>query len=253
MLAKIDYWRRLIATGFCFVLFGFGGLVLGFLILPVVRVLAGSHERGVRACRYAVRLCFRLFAGVLSVSGPIGHEIHGRALLERGGQLIVANHPSLIDVVILMAYTPNASCIVRAGLFKNVFTRGPVRWSGFVCNDTGERLIDDCVAQIQSGANLIIFPEGTRSVQGKPLKFRRGAAHVWLKARCPLTLVTIKADPPTLAKGDPWYQIPPKRAHFSFNACDNTRLDHESARAVTHYWQDYFSSENQHESIRATN
>ncbi|PIE36969.1 MAG: 1-acyl-sn-glycerol-3-phosphate acyltransferase [Gammaproteobacteria bacterium] len=251
MLAKLDYIRRLLATGFCFVLFGVGGLILGFLVFPIVHLFAGSRERGVRACRFAVRLCFRAFAYTLSALGPIGHEIHRRELLERKGQLIVANHPSLIDVVLLMAYTPNASCIVRAGLFQNIFTRGPVRWSGFVCNDTGERLIDDCVAQIKSGANLIIFPEGTRTVRGKPLKFHRGAAHVWLKARCPLTLVTIKCEPPTLARGEPWYQIPPKRAHFWLNPCDNTRLEYDSARAVTQYWQDYFSSENQDEPTRA--
>lgn len=243
-MKRDGYYWRILATGFSFLMFGIGGLVLGLVVLPLLALLSTSRERSLRRCRFAVRCSFRFFIGLMETLGVLTWEVRGGELLKRPGQLVVANHPSLIDIVFLMAFTPGASCIVRAGLFNNPFTAGPVRWSGYVCNDSGEPLIEECAAQLTAGGSLIIFPEGTRSVRGKPLSFRRGAAHIKLRTNCPLVLVSITVSPPTLAKGEKWYQIPLQRPHFCFNACDNILPDVTSARELNRQWRNYFSNEN---------
>ena len=66
--------------------------------------------------------------------GVLTYEFEGAERLGRPGQIIVANHPSLIDVVFLLGFTPQATCIVKEALFQNPFTRWPVAAAGFVSN-----------------------------------------------------------------------------------------------------------------------
>ncbi len=248
--AKRDYYLwRMIATGLSFTLFGIGGLLLGYLLLPLISLLTPDRDRAVRRCRYLIHLCFRGFIGFMQYTGVLTWHVRDGKSLRSPGQLVIANHPTLIDVVFLIAQIPNATCIVKADLYRNVFTRGPVSRAGYVPNNSPEQLVADGSAQLAQGASLIVFPEGTRSVQDKALKFRRGAAYLWLAARCPIALVTISSNPPTLAKGEKWYQIPPCRPHFEL-AVDSDKQnqpingpDSQQARAVTRQWQQYFSQE----------
>ncbi|WP_369678325.1 lysophospholipid acyltransferase family protein, partial [Enterococcus faecium] len=85
------------------------------------------------------------------------------------GQLIIANHPSLIDVVVLISIVRNADCVVKADLWKNPFLKGVVKATGYINNDADpEYFLNQCQQSFARGNNLIVFPEGTRSVPGKP-------------------------------------------------------------------------------------
>ena len=245
------YYWRVFATGCSFTLFGLGSLVLGYLVFPLIALCSRSPELATLRCRRLIQLSFQGFVGFMTVMGVHTWSASGWALLARPGQLIVANHPTLLDIVFLIAMVPNATCIVKAELYRNIFTRGPVSRAAYVANDTPEKLVEDCAAELDSGASLVIFPEGTRSVSGQLGRFRRGAAYVMLAAECPLVLTTIEARPPSLAKHDKWYQIPASRPHYSLQiedpADDNIgATSHEgapSARELTRRWRDYFVSE----------
>src|SRR5690606_3555824 len=107
-------------------------------------------------------------------------SVQGEHLLQRPGLLVLANHPCLIDVVFLIAFTPNPDCIVKGGLLANPAMRGYLRLTGFLRNDRGAELIEDARSSLAAGSALIIFPEGTRTQPGQPLQFQRGAANVAL-------------------------------------------------------------------------
>ena len=245
------YYWRVFATGCSFALFGVGGLILGYLVFPLVSLTSRSQELSTQRCRRLVQRSFRTFVAFMTVTGVLTWNTSGRNLLARPGQLIVANHPTLIDIVFLIAMLPNATCIVKSGLYRNIFTRGPVSRAAYVANDSPDQLVGDCVEALDSGASLVIFPEGTRSVNGLPGRFRRGAAYVLLEARCPLVLATIEARPPTLAKNEKWYQIPASRPHFTLNIKDPSdgnivvysQEKAPSARELTGLWRDYFVTE----------
>ena len=135
--------------------------------------------------------------------------------------MIIANHPSLIDVVLIMSLMDRTQCVVKASVRKNPFMRGVVTATNYIPNlGDPERMIEDCVTALRTGHNLLIFPEGSRTVPGKKVRLQRGFANIALKARAPVRLVTVTCNPPTLRKGEKWYQIPPRRPLFHVRVCD---------------------------------
>lgn len=243
---------RVLATGLCFTLFGVGSLLMGGLLFPLLRLAVRDRDRRVRAARRTIQLAFRFFVATMRLAGVLTYEIHGRERLAGHGRLILANHPTLIDVVLLMAVVDRGDCIVKAALGRNPITRGPVRAAGFVFNDDSEGLVDDCVRSVRTGNNLIIFPEGTRSTQSRPMQLQRGAARVAVHGEMDITPVRIRCSPPTLAKGEKWYHVPARRAHFHIDIGEPIAVAPFiaeaasraiAARRLTQHLTEYFSRE----------
>jgi len=205
---------RIVGTAISFAAFGLGGLVLGLLVFPLLRLLVREPERLGEVAR---RLIQRSFAGHVALMhrlGVLSYELHGLERLDRRGLLVLANHPTLVDVVFLVSLIPQADCVVKSRLLANPFTRGPVRATGYVCNDSGAGLVEDCIATVHSGRNLVIFPEGTRTPQGQVLgPLQRGAANIAVRGRIDVTPVLVTCQPRTLAKGEKWYRVPSRRFH----------------------------------------
>jgi len=221
-LARRDwYYWRLFGTALSFALFGFGGAVLGVLAFPALRLWPGRpHERRARA-RAVVRRTFRLFIGFMSRIGVLSYEVSGVDRLGRPGQLIVANHPSLIDVVFLLGFTPGAGCIVKGALFLNWFTRGVVTEAGYCSNAATATMIEEAAASLDDGQPLIVFPEGTRTHPGLPLEFQRGAASLAVRSARVVTPVFVRVSPTTLTKSESWYHIPRRRPHWELRVGDD--------------------------------
>lgn len=251
MAERFDIAWRVLATGLCFAFFGLGSLVLGMLVFPLVALLARDRQRRVLLVKHVIRHAFRLLIGLMRRIGVLSYEVSGLSRLRPGGQLILANHPTLIDVVFLMAFIERADCIVKGALARNPFTRGPVRAAGFVFNDSGTGLLEDCVKSVRCGNNLIIFPEGTRSAPDQTMRLHRGAARVALQGQVDIVPVRIQCSPATLAKGGKWYRVPARRAHFEIEvghpipvAPFMAQDDHQAlaARRLTAHLTDYFST-----------
>ena len=209
------YLWRIVVTGACFFLFGVGGLILGLIVFPVVLLLPGGPSRRRALTRGMVQRAFRLFVATMSGLGGISYEFQGRERLGRPGQLIIANHPTLIDVVLIVAFTPGPACVVKAALFANPFTRRVVRAAGYISNAPADSMIELATGTLRSGDTLVMFPEGTRTRPGQPMAFHRGAASVAVHGASVLTPVYIQVDQPLLQKTQPWYRVPPRRPHVS--------------------------------------
>lgn len=221
MLERI--WRgwRVIGTGLSFATFGIGGLLLMIVGIPLMYLLFPRAERRQYMARRLVHGLFWLFVRYMRLLGVLRFGFIDGERLKRPGLVIVANHPTLLDVVFLISAVPNATCIVRAGLASNPFTRAPVRLAGYVCNDWGVELVDASVKALRTGSSLVIFPEGTRSNPARPPRWQRGAANIALKAGVPLTPVSIRCEPPSLRKGEPWWQVPVRRMRYSIEVLDD--------------------------------
>ncbi|MDE2316753.1 MAG: 1-acyl-sn-glycerol-3-phosphate acyltransferase, partial [Xanthomonadaceae bacterium] len=108
-----DFWAwRLVATGASFVLFGLGGLLLRVLILPLLRCLPGTAPDRRHRARTAINRAFWLHVQFMYRTRALDFLIEGAERLGRPGQLVVANHPSLIDVVFLISQIRDANCVV---------------------------------------------------------------------------------------------------------------------------------------------
>lgn len=250
MLRRINYhWRRL-ATGTAFSLFGIGGALLWLVVFPALHLLIRDKEKRGSTARLVVHKSFALFVGYMYRTGILTYEIKGLENLHRPGLLILANHPTLIDIVFLISLLENADCVVRSGLAKNIATRGPVLATGYISNDNGAELVDSCIKSVKSGKNLVIFPEGSRSKPDRLLPFQRGAANIAVRGKLDITPVLIKCTPPTLSKGLGWYNIPSRRFHVSIEVLpdipvESFCVDTEAlaARKLTEYLTDFFTTE----------
>jgi 1-acyl-sn-glycerol-3-phosphate acyltransferase len=248
---KLNYGWRLFATGFSFFSFGVGGLILWGLIFPVLSMLPGSRTQKSRRGQRVVHYSFYAFIGLMHRIGVMTYEIAGFEKLNRPGQLIVANHPTLVDIVFLISRIKEANCIVKARLWHNPFMRGPILNAGYISNGNPEQMIAECVDWLQAGGAMIIFPEGTRSVPGKPCRLQRGAAAIALQTGKILTPVTLSCYPSTLTKAEKWYQIPCRRFHLAMHVGDDIALDEFgkfepksiAVRRLTQFLQDYFTEQ----------
>jgi 1-acyl-sn-glycerol-3-phosphate acyltransferase len=213
--SMLDRGSRRFGTGLSFVTFGLGGTLLSLTLFPVLRLVSPDKAVAQRRINAALRRVMGLFIWFMKSLGLLTYELHGLDRLVRPGQLIVANHPTLIDVVFMLWLTPDAGCVVKRALWRNPALRWPVIWAGYIPNSEGAELVQDCVRVFESGRSLLVFPEGTRSVPGKPLALKRGAAQIALASRADVLPVTIVCDVPFLTRGSHWYRVPPRRPHFT--------------------------------------
>lgn len=252
MMAALGRAWRIGATGLSFVLFGLGGVLLRVLVFPLLQLAVRAPERRADLARSVIRLAFRSFVGIMRGLGVLRYELVGIERLERGGQLILANHPTLIDTVFLMAFVRRADCIVKSSLWNNLFTGGPVRAAGYISNAGGDELVQACIASLRAGNNLIIFPEGTRTPADGAIAFKRGAANIAVRGLRDVTPVLIGCTPRTLGKGEAWWQVPARRAHFRIEVRDDIAISRFTAggssdvmavRRLTEYLEDFFTRE----------
>ncbi|MCC2960393.1 1-acyl-sn-glycerol-3-phosphate acyltransferase [Massilia sp. IC2-278] len=254
MRERLWHGWRVLATGISFALFGLGGLVLRVLVFPLLALCLRDPQARMHAARATIRASFRAFVGIMRGLGVLRYETHGLDKLERQGQLILANHPTLIDTVFLIAFVRNADCIVKGGLWNNPFTSGPIRAARYICNDRGPELVDDCIASLRAGGNLIVFPEGTRTPRGGAMQLKRGAANIAVRGARAVTPVLITCTPPTLGKGDKWWHVPPRQASFRIEVLDDIGVERFrdtgvsevlAARRLTEHLQHLFLEEGQ--------
>jgi len=182
------------------------------------RILFFDTEWAHRRCQFIIHLGFRCFIEFMRVFGVLTYNIQGSERLKGlSGTLIVANHPTLLDVVFLISMVPQALCVVKKAAWTNPFLLGIMWGAGYIQNNNSMELIEDCVQCMERGNNLVIFPEATRSVHGNPMKLKRGAASMISMRPKPFVPITITCKPPSLSKMDKWFMPAVQKMHFQIN------------------------------------
>jgi 1-acyl-sn-glycerol-3-phosphate acyltransferase len=251
MISRLNYLWRLMATGSCFAVFGLGGFALSLVVFPVLRTL--PQDQCLPLTRRVIHKSFACFLWLMQTLGIMRMEVVGADKLRHcRNVLVLANHPTLIDVVALISLMPTASCVVKQALWKNPFLGGVVRAAGYISNSDSDRLIDACASDLKQGNPLIVFPEGTRTQPGKPLRFQRGAAYIALRSRVPVLPVLIDCNPSTLTKREKWYHIPCRAFHLRIQVLPPLAIDRwitadeaqtVAARKLTQGLESFFTQE----------
>lgn len=253
---RLNYLWRLLATGLCFMFFGLGGLLIGLLLTPWLWLCVPEPQQRQQQAQRVIQHSFFLFVRLMNKLGVLSYHIEGLELLQQSRQeLVIANHPTLIDVVFLIAFMQNANCVVKQALWRNPFTRGPVQAARYALNDDSERCVAECATRLQESdaTSLVIFPEGTRTQQGQQLNnFQRGAANIALRARVPIRPVLITCTPSTLTKNEKWYHIPAKPVHLQLTVLAAIHIDEVLAdtevnpinvRRLNHWLHQFYKQE----------
>lgn len=183
---RITYCGHTFEKVLTFVWFGLGSLFLATFWFPTLLLVSGfSKKRFGRWARMSVHLSHKLAIAQLVFFRCINLRVEHRERLEGlKSKVVVANHPSLLDVVILFSLIPNADCIVKGSLGKNKFVKGIVNSIYIVNSKTFEDQLEETKRSINEGNCLIIFPEGTRSTPNSRWVFKKGAARFALHSKC---------------------------------------------------------------------
>jgi 1-acyl-sn-glycerol-3-phosphate acyltransferase len=228
MLSRFDRLYRLLATGFFFAaLFG-GGAVVAALTFPIVGLATRDARLQRERNQHIIHLLFRTYIGAMRFMRLASFDFKGlERLRDAPGRMVIANHPSLLDVVILMALIPRAQCIVKQSLWESPYLGRLVRGTGYISNALpSEQLLEACRQSIEDEACLIIFPEGTRTTPGEPMQLHRGFANIALLLGVDIQPITITCTPPTLLKGQKWYAIPSYRPMFCVDVGEMISVGH---------------------------
>jgi acyl-[acyl-carrier-protein]-phospholipid O-acyltransferase/long-chain-fatty-acid--[acyl-carrier-protein] ligase len=141
--------------------------------------LALAVRRGLRAL---LRILFRV-------------EVRGEvAALQNARTLIVANHESLLDGVLLGAFLPVAATfVVHTEVMKSVFKRALLRFVPHLVVDPTQPLAIKAICRlVETGTPVVIFPEGRITVTGALMKVYDGAGFV--AARTGATIVPVRIE-----------------------------------------------------------
>ena len=145
-------WRSLVGT-LCFVAFGIGGTLMSAVLMPLLMLVPGTAAVRRARARNVIGFCFRLLVSMLVGSGCMRLKTEGVDRLTRAhGTLVLANHPTYIDVVVLISLMPQANCVVKGALWRNPFYWGIVRAAGYVNNDSPEAVINACAKRRDAAA-----------------------------------------------------------------------------------------------------
>lgn len=219
------YWR-VIATGSCFAIFGIGALCLTFIVFPLMTWTTRNQSQREMRVQLIIQQAFDLFCRTMKLTGAIDYRFDNvEQLQQERNCLIVANHPSLIDYVLIASHLPQCDCLVKAAIWHNPFMKGIVKAAGYIPNRDPESLLDDCSQRLNRGNVLLIFPEGTRTTPGQTSKLQRGAAQIAVRTQTDLRVVHVTVSPNFLTKQIKWYQVPDVKPFFHVEVKDKINVD----------------------------
>lgn len=192
----------------------YGGLLFFALIclmwsLPasVVRHLL-PRRVAERIGQYVIMISFRLYLCVVRASGLVKCDLTALDALRGQPLIITTNHPALIDVVLIGSRLPRMVCVLKANLLGNPLLGGGASMAGYISNDSTGNLIRRAASATREGSQLLIFPEGTRTVADPINPFKGGFGLVARKAGVPIQTAFIEASSPFLGKHWPLWKKP---------------------------------------------
>lgn len=231
-------WLRFILTVICFGTFFGGSILLGSVFFPLLLPLALFDLGRLRNIAtafvsrgYGAFLFFMKFCRLIDYEMPtLPEELRGQSYL------VVANHPSLIDVLFLLHSFRGLTSLVKGSWYRSFIMGAVLRFTHYLPNDTDgdpENLVVRMENQLRSGHPLVVFPEGTRSSATALRRFKRGAFEAAIRAGVPILPVFIQISHKRfLMKGQPLLSLPDARVMISFEVLDVVPTRDENGEAV---------------------
>lgn len=209
-------WIRCVSAILNYTVFAIGGSVISLLILP--SMLLGRHIARRWGC-FLLHHGWRFMVFVLRTTGIIRLQACGfEHARELRGCVVVANHPTLIDPVILVSLIPHSLPMAKGALRRLVFLR-PIFSTICLMNDEDPAvLLRDAQEALERGYNIIIFPEGTRTTPGVYRPLRRGSARMALTGGGDIQPVRLDTSEPFLSKETPWWYAGRQRVTYTAQA-----------------------------------
>ena len=211
----IVFFLRTIAKLSCYFVFGLATIAFSITLLPLLLIFVHPYERFQRVCRRILHICLICYRWYLRIVGVAKVKVSDKAALKNAKSVIIAaNHPSLLDSVILVSFLPCTDFIVKMSLSKRNVLSFIVNLLLTPNSIDYKEIIERTKKNFAAGGTIAVFPEGTRSLPTGQNRFKKGAARLSLATGCPILPVHIGGnDKFGLRKGEHPWQINPNGAY----------------------------------------
>ena len=204
-------WLALQAQLLLLGLMSAGWNAVALLLYPLL-----PRATGRRIGRAMIAHGYRVFWRIAAASGMLRLEAQALdGLRDEPGLIVVANHPSMLDALMLVARLPRSACVMKASLMHNPLLGPGARLARYIRNDSAFGMIQCAVKDLQDGGQLVLFPEGTRTTQAPINPFHASFALIAKRAQAPVQTVFIDTSSPYLGKGWPLWRLPPLPIRFT--------------------------------------
>ncbi len=226
--------------------FGLGMLGLVCLLWsPLSFVLYHLQPKaaGGRLGRFMNMAWFRFYLWMLGLSGACRFDLSGLDALRGQPPVIIApNHPGLLDAVLVISRLPNVVCIMKTELVNNLFLRAGARFAQYIGNASMLEMIKQSADALKAGNHLLLFPEGTRTVQPPVNAFTNAVGLIARRAGVPVQTVFIETDSRYLCKGWPLFRRPAMPISYRIRLGRQFEPP-QDVRAFTAELEQYFAAE----------
>jgi 1-acyl-sn-glycerol-3-phosphate acyltransferase len=210
-------------AGLAFLGFPLGATLIAVAVLPFVKWRHRAQPRFERAaaCQRWARRGFVFLLDYMRWCGLFHFDPRTIVGAAPGRPVvIVANHPTLVDVAALVGVFGRLTCVAKTLLFKSPVVGSILRSCAHLDGGDGGPLagalvVPQALERLREGMPVLVFPEGTRSPPDGLHPFKRGAFEIACRANVDVLPVLLRCDPPALGKGRPWYDIPPTTAFLT--------------------------------------
>jgi 1-acyl-sn-glycerol-3-phosphate acyltransferase len=156
---------------------------------------------------YTAHWCARAWSRLILATTGVRVDVSGLERLEHGRTYVfVANHQSIYDIPIVFRTLPfQLRIIAKASLGSIPFLGWHLRRTGHMLVDRRRpdpvRIFEWASRLTTQGLSLIVFPEGTRSADGRVARFKGGSFHLALEAGLPVVPISITGSRHVMLKG----------------------------------------------------
>jgi 1-acyl-sn-glycerol-3-phosphate acyltransferase len=247
MANALDRLRRVLLTGAAFLFFFTGGVLLSYVILPLVRLRPGTAAEKSRRCRMLVGRAWVLFHDYMRIAGIVRYNPRStRFDLPSGTFVLVSNHPTLVDVTALVASIPDITIVAKKAMFRSPLVGRLLHYCDHIQGGdgpfAGAAVVEGALERLARGIPVLIFPEGTRSPRLAVGRLLPGAFEVAERAEVPVVVAYLRCEPPTLMRGDAWYAIPARAAELSIEQLPTIQVRAGQAKEAAMALQALYSS-----------
>lgn len=190
------------------VVFALVCLTWTLVALPLYLVL--PRGRGTRIGRAGIQHGFAFYAFWLRLLRVYDLDLKSiDTLAGQGPMILAANHPSVIDAILMVTRHPNVVCIMKSTIMNNVLLGAGARLAGYIRNDPPRRMVREAIEALGQGAVVLIFPEATRTLEFPVNPFLASVGLIAKLAQAPVQTLLVETDSPYLSKGWGLFRIVP--------------------------------------------
>ena len=212
-----------------FGIFALGAIFYNFIIFPPLKLFF-KGQRLAEVYSDIIHYSWKFFTNIIMFFGLFRLDIKNIEEIKNiKNKVIVATHPSFIDIVILIGLIPRSTCFVKKELAYNPILKNLVN-SIFITNELElEELKIQSKKMLDMGFNLIIFPSGIRHRRDEFPKIKKGASLVALNAQKNIVPIRFFADGDFLFINKPFYDADDHLITFEIEKCEEIDVDNLDA------------------------